>query len=146
MTSVYYYYYYYYYYNIEIGITDTDIVKERYNHHLHESSLFYLILLYFIIVGSASFGYLNSKTCLFIGNEGKFFDEYRNPGFVKASVEVDMLKFFLFFFLYFYFICIHLTILIMQRRRTVYFFDEEKLIPICGKNLPKSVNFAVFYI
>jgi hypothetical protein len=121
-----------------MGITDTDIVKERFNSSLHQSSLFYLILFYFVIIESATFGYHSSYANIYIGKKSKNFNEYRNSDGVVISVEVDMNKFlFVFFFILFLF---------YLYRRTVHFFPEGKLIPYCGKNLPKSINFGVFLI
>jgi hypothetical protein len=90
---------------IEIGITDTDIVKERYNSYLHQSSLFYLILFHFVIIESASFGYNSSNAYILIGDKDKAFKEYCNSDGVMISVVVDMNKF-LFFLFSFYFIFI----------------------------------------
>jgi hypothetical protein len=133
---------------IEMGITDTDVVKERFNSYLHQSSLFYLILFYFVIIESAAFLYHSSSAYIQIGNKSKFFNEYYNSDGVVISVEVDMKKFLFVFFFCFLFIYLYIfnNINYEQHRRTVHFFREGKLIPYCGKNLPKSINFGVFLI
>jgi hypothetical protein len=110
-----------------VGIINTDIVKERFNTYLHQSSLFYLILFYFVIIESATFGYYSSYAYIYIGSKYKGFDEYCNSDGVVISVEVDMNKFlflFVFFFFpflfFFYFVYIHLTILIMNNTEEQY--------------------------
>jgi hypothetical protein len=107
-----------------MGITDIDIVKERFNTPLSQSSLFYLILFYFVIIESATFGYHNSITYISIGNKGRGFNLYCNLDSVVISIEVDMNKFlflFVFFLLsFFFFIYIYLTILIMNNTEEQY--------------------------
>jgi ABC-type spermidine/putrescine transport system permease subunit I len=58
---------------IEMGITDTDIIKERFNTSLDYSSLFHISLFYFVIIESAMFGYKGSYGCIIIGNKRKYF-------------------------------------------------------------------------
>jgi putative flippase GtrA len=90
---------------------------------LAQSSLFYLILFYFVIIESATFGYRSSWAYIYIGNKDKTFEEYRNSDGVVISVEVDMNKFLFLFILFlfcFYFIYIHLTILIMNNTEEQY--------------------------
>jgi hypothetical protein len=76
---------------------DTDIVKERFNSNLTQSSLFYLILFYFFIIKSTTFNYHNFNTYIYILAIN--VKSLKNI-LTQISVEVDMNKFlFLFVFL-----------------------------------------------